>query len=64
MPSFKRGPHEHDEYLSWSSDRETFVATLTALINPARGTPLAALADDGVTLLPSDGCRIDEIGRW
>jgi hypothetical protein len=48
------------EYLSWSPDRATFVATITALLNPVTGTPLAAL--DGDNLVPSDGVRIDEIG--
>lgn len=50
------------EYLSWSPDRETFVATMRALINPVTGMPLADLAEDG-SLLPSEGCRIDEIGE-
>lgn len=52
------------EYLSWSPDRATFVATMTALINPVTGTHLATLwAEDGTTLTPSDGVLIDEIGE-
>lgn len=48
------------EYLSWSPTREVFVSTMTDLINPVTNTPLASI-EEGV-LVPSEGCRIDEIG--
>lgn len=51
------------EYLAWSPSRAVFVATITALINPLSQEPLASLDEDGVTLLPSEGVRIDEIGE-
>lgn len=51
------------EYLAWTADRETFVFTMGDLVNPVTGTPLASLGEDGVTLIPSEGCRIDEIGE-
>ncbi len=51
------------EYLSWSPTREIFVNTMCALKNPTNGRPLAELWEDGVTLTPSDGVLIDEIGE-
>lgn len=50
------------EYLSWSPDRETFLATMAGLINPITGTPLAAIDPDTGALIPSEYVRIDEIG--
>jgi hypothetical protein len=49
------------EYLAWSPDRATFVATMTALVNPLTGTKLATQQQDG-SLAPSAGVYIDEIG--
>lgn len=49
------------EYLSWSPDRATFLATMQALINPLTGQPLVTLDDDG-NPVPCEGLRIDEIG--
>jgi len=50
------------EYLSWSPDRETFVATMSALVNPVTGTPLASVDTETGGLVPSDWVRIAEIG--
>lgn len=50
------------EYLSWSPDRETFVATMSALVNPVTGMPLASVDSDTGILVPSEWVRIDEIG--
>lgn len=49
------------EYLAWTPDRDTFVATMTALVNPITNAPLASLDENG-ELVPSNGVRIDEIG--
>lgn len=50
------------EYLSWSPDRATFVATMQALISPVTGQPLASVDDETGVLIPSEWVRIDEIG--
>lgn len=50
------------EYLSWSPDRETFLATMAALVNPVTGTPLALVDTETGGLVPSEWVRIDEIG--
>jgi hypothetical protein len=51
------------EYLSHSPSREVFVATMTALVNPATQEPLASVDPDTGELIPSEGVRIDEIGE-
>jgi len=48
------------EYFSWSPTREIFVQTMTDLVNPVTGQPLASVEDD--VLIPSEHVRIDEIG--
>jgi hypothetical protein len=48
------------EYLIWSPDRATFIATMEALTNPVTGTPLAEMVEGVLT--PSAGVMIDEIG--
>jgi len=50
------------EYLSWSPDRATFAATMSALTNPVTGEPLASVQPETGILAPSDWVRIDEIG--
>lgn len=50
------------EYLSHAPSRAVFVGVMTSLINPVTGEPLAALAEDGERLIPSEGLLIDEIG--
>lgn len=50
------------EYLSWSPDRDVFLATMIDLINPVTGTPLASIDPDTGALVASEFVRIDEIG--
>lgn len=50
------------EYLIWSPDRETFIATMAALKNPLTGQSLATLDEASGKLIPSEGVGIDEIG--
>ncbi|MDR7034482.1 hypothetical protein [Mesorhizobium sp. BE184] len=50
------------EYLSWCPDRQTFIDTMTVLLNPLTGEPLASVDAETGELVPCSDVRIDEIG--
>jgi len=49
-------------YMAWCPDRAAFIQSMTEILNPMTGNPLATIDPDTGALVPDFGIAIDEIG--
>jgi hypothetical protein len=49
-------------YMAWSPDRAAFIQSMTEILNPITGNPLAMIDEETGALVPDFGIAIDEIG--
>lgn len=49
-------------YMAWCPDRAAFIQSMTEILNPITGNPLATIDPETGALVPGFGIAIDEIG--